>query len=105
MKKNKHTAIDLFCGAGGLTEGLKKAGFCVLAGVENNPIAAETYKLNNRIAKIYEGDICKLSPEQMMDDLGLKRGDLDLLAGCPPCQGFSVANPYRKIEDKIGVLY
>lgn len=89
MKKNKYTAIDLFCGAGGLTEGLKKAGFCVLAGVENNPIAAETYKLNNRIAKIYKEDICKLSPEQMMEDLGLHRGDLDLLAGCPPCQGFS----------------
>jgi DNA (cytosine-5)-methyltransferase 1 len=89
MIKNKYTAIDLFCGAGGLTDGLKKAGFRVLAGVENNPVAAETYKLNNRIAKIYEGDIRKLSPEQMMQDLGLERGDLDLLAGCPPCQGFS----------------
>lgn len=89
MAKNKHTAIDLFCGAGGLTEGLKRAGFRVLAGVENNPTAAETYKLNNRIAKVYEDDIRKLPPEQMMRELGIERGDLDLLAGCPPCQGFS----------------
>jgi DNA (cytosine-5)-methyltransferase 1 len=85
----KYTAIDLFCGAGGLTLGLKKAGFKVLAGVENNPIAAKTYKLNNRISKIYLEDIKKLSPEKIMLELGLKSGSLDLLAGCPPCQGFS----------------
>lgn len=89
MPKIKFTAIDLFCGAGGLTAGLKKAGFNVLAGVEYNKIAAETYKLNNKKAKIYLQDICSLSPEKIMRDLKLNRGDLDLLAGCPPCQGFS----------------
>ncbi len=89
MKKKKYTAIDLFCGAGGLTDGLKSAGFCVLAGIENNSIAAETYKLNNKISRLYEEDICKLSPDRLMRDLGLKKGELDLLAGCPPCQGFS----------------
>lgn len=89
MPKTKFTAIDLFCGAGGLTAGLKKAGFNVLAGVEYNDVAADTYKLNNRKSRIYLQDICSLSPEKMMHDLNLKRGELDLLAGCPPCQGFS----------------
>lgn len=96
MPKQKYTAIDLFCGAGGLTAGLKKAGFHVLAGVEFNSIAAETYKLNNQKAKIYLHDICTLSPEDIMQDLNLERGSLDLLAGCPPCQGFSTHRTRNK---------
>lgn len=87
--KKRFTAIDLFCGAGGLTAGLKKAGFDVLAGVEFSLVAAETYKLNNRKARMYVNDICNLSPFGVMEDLKLQRGELDLLAGCPPCQGFS----------------
>ncbi|WZV78807.1 DNA cytosine methyltransferase [Burkholderia pseudomallei] len=74
MSNINYTAIDLFCGAGGLTVGLKKAGFRVLAGIENNPIAAETYKLNNRAAKIYQDDIRMLCPTTVMQELGLKRG-------------------------------
>ena len=89
MLRKKYTAIDLFCGAGGLTAGLKKAGFDVLAGVEFSAVAAETYKLNNRKAKVYLKDICELSPNELMRDMQLQPGDLDLLAGCPPCQGFS----------------
>ncbi|QDJ35725.1 DNA cytosine methyltransferase [Bordetella hinzii] len=103
MSKTIYTAIDLFCGAGGLTVGLKRAGFCVLAGVENNPVAAETYRLNNRKAKIYQADIRRLNPLQIMQDLGLERGELDLLAGCPPCQGFSshrTRNKAAAIEDE-----
>lgn len=83
------TAIDLFCGAGGLTEGLKQAGFQVLAGVEINPIAASTYKLNHPEVACFEVDIKKLSTEILLNRLNIKVGDLDLLAGCPPCQGFS----------------
>lgn len=85
----KPTAIDLFCGAGGLTVGLKKAGFNVLAGVEISPEAAETYKLNHKKIKVYEINIRALSPEKILDDFSLDPGQLDLLAGCPPCQGFS----------------
>lgn len=86
---NKKVAIDLFCGAGGLTAGLKKAGFNVLAGLEVNSIAAETYKLNHPRTKVYRSDICFINPEKILNDLGLQVGQLDLLAGCPPCQGFS----------------
>lgn len=99
----KFTAIDLFCGAGGLTVGLQKAGFRVLAAVELNPIAAETYLLNHKNPKLYEADIRKLDPNEVMAHLNIKQGELDLLAGCPPCQGFSshtTRNKTTSIEDE-----
>jgi DNA (cytosine-5)-methyltransferase 1 len=90
MRKNYNlTAIDLFCGAGGLTLGLKKAGFRVVAGVELNPIAAETYRLNHEDVDVYENDIRNINPSEILANSNLKPGELDLLAGCPPCQGFS----------------
>lgn len=85
----KLTAIDLFCGCGGLTAGLKIAGYKVLSAIELDPKACETYALNHPEVSLVEGDIRNVSPEDLMRDLGLRRGDLDLLAGCPPCQGFS----------------
>jgi DNA (cytosine-5)-methyltransferase 1 len=89
MSKKAYTAIDLFCGAGGLTLGLVNAGFKVLAGVENSSIAAETYRANHPKVKLYESDIRVLSVEKILSHFKLKPGELDLLAGCPPCQGFS----------------
>ncbi len=88
-KKYAFTALDLFCGAGGLTVGLKQAGFTVLAGIEINPLAAETYSLNHKDHFLFQNDIRKLSPYEVMVNLNIKPGELDLLAGCPPCQGFS----------------
>lgn len=99
----RYTAVDLFCGAGGLTVGLNDAGFDVLAGVELNAVAAETYSLNHPEHKLYKQDICEISPETMLADLGLKKGELDLLAGCPPCQGFSTHRTRNKgvsVEDE-----
>ena len=102
MRKKQYTAIDLFSGAGGLTLGLKKAGFKVLAGVEINPVAASTYRANHPDIKLFECDIKKISEAQILKGLKLKRGELDLLAGCPPCQGFSTQrtrNQFASIAD------
>lgn len=82
-------AIDLFSGPGGLTQGLKQAGFAVVGGVEQEPIACETYSRNHPETRLWQDDIRELEPSQVREELGLKRGELDLLAGCPPCQGFS----------------
>jgi DNA (cytosine-5)-methyltransferase 1 len=82
-------AIDLFSGAGGLTEGLSQAGFNVIGAVEILPIAAKTYAMNHNDVNLQIADIKMLDPKKLMIKLGLKRGDLDLIAGCPPCQGFS----------------
>lgn len=98
-----YTAIDLFCGAGGLTCGLEQAGFRVLAGVEVLDIAAETYRRNHKKTLLLEDDICNLSPVEVMSALGLKPGELSLLAGCPPCQGFSslrTRNKKSSVEDR-----
>jgi DNA (cytosine-5)-methyltransferase 1 len=92
----RHTAIDLFCGAGGLTCGLKQAGFSVLAGVELREIAAETYSKNHKTTRLLEDDIRNLSPLDVMNSLELRPGQLSLLAGCPPCQGFSTLRTRNK---------
>ncbi len=83
------TAIDLFCGAGGLTEGLKQAGFSVLGAVEKEPVAANAYQLNHKETYLWNMDIQRLKGKEILERLQLKKGSLDLLAGCPPCQGFS----------------
>jgi len=84
------TAIDLFCGAGGLTQGLKQAKFRVLGAVDNAPLAVKAYRMNHRRStRLWEEDIRKVSPLEMAAALDLRVGELDLLAGCPPCQGFS----------------
>lgn len=100
-KNNKLTAIDLFSGAGGLSVGLKKAGFRVLAGVEINETAAASYKLNHRKHILYQEDIQKLDPLKVLRDVGLKPGELDLLAGCPPCQGFSSHRTRNKVTSVV----
>jgi len=88
-KPSKPIAIDLFSGPGGLTVGLKQAGFRVIGAVDDNELAVETYKINHRIPFVWCKDIQKLSVAEVMRVLDLKPGQLDLLAGCPPCQGFS----------------
>src|SRR6266702_8063220 len=85
----KPIAIDLFSGCGGLTLGLKRAGFRVVGAVELEPLAIETYKANHASVKLWSKDIRKLTVAQIMRRLKLRPGQLDLLAGCPPCQGFS----------------
>ncbi len=89
------TAIDLFSGCGGLTLGLKQAGFRVLAAVEIDDLAAETYRANHPEVKLYRTDIRWLTPARVCHDLGLAPGELDLLAGCPPCQGFSTIRTWN----------
>ena len=87
-RKIRRTAIDLFAGCGGVTIGLKRAGFRVLAAVENDPAAVRVYSDNHHNVALF-GDIRELSATTLKRRLGLGKGDLDLLAGCPPCQGFS----------------
>jgi len=95
-------AIDLFCGCGGLTTGLKKAGFKVIGAVDIEPLAVETYKMNHRVEVVWQKNIKELSVEEVQSKLGLEPGDLDLLAGCPPCEGFSnlrTHNGAKRVND------
>jgi len=69
--------------------GLKQAGFEVLAAIESDHLAVKTYIGNHDDVIVKRRDIRKVSPEALKRQLKLRRGQLDLLAGCPPCQGFS----------------
>lgn len=95
--------IDLFCGIGGLSVGLRQAGFNVLGGVDIATLATEGYRANHPGARVWTRDIRSLSPRTVMDALDLEPGELDLLAGCPPCQGFSAMRTLRQassVEDR-----
>ena len=87
-KKTRFLAIDLCCGCGGLSLGLKRAGFDILAAVDNDPLSVETYRMNHRTTHMVEDDICSIDPVALMKDLNLNRGELDLLAGCPLAKVF-----------------
>jgi DNA (cytosine-5)-methyltransferase 1 len=87
--KKKPQAIDLFSGCGGLTLGLKRAGFRVRAAIEIDKKAKETYEINHPDVAMYAVCIREVDPKALLETLGLRAGELDLLAGCPPCQGFS----------------
>ncbi|MBF8674847.1 DNA cytosine methyltransferase [Pseudomonas fulva] len=101
MKTREFTAIDLFSGCGGLSLGLEQAGFRVAAAVEIASKAIETYKANHPKVALYDGDIRDIEPLSILRDIGIKPGELDLLAGCPPCQGFSRLRTKNKTNSVI----
>jgi DNA (cytosine-5)-methyltransferase 1 len=99
----KWTAIDLFAGSGGLTQGLKKAGFDVVAAVEIDKLAVKTYSRNHPEVLVFEENIRDLKCRTVLRKLHKKKSQIDLLAGCPPCQGFSTLktlNGSNRVRDK-----
>lgn len=85
----KYKAIDLFCGAGGLSLGLKKSGFNVCLGIDIDEAALKTYKKNIKRTKILNKDIRQVDGKEIVKLAGIEKHGHFLLAGCPPCQGFS----------------
>jgi DNA (cytosine-5)-methyltransferase 1 len=97
----KYTAIDLFSGCGGLSEGMIKAGFDVKIAIDNDRNAVATYRMNHPGTEIIEEDIRKVETRVISEKLNKKK--LHFLAGCPPCQGFSSVrrlNKNRNVYDK-----
>lgn len=97
--------IDLFAGAGGLSEGLEEAGFHGIFASEIVPQYAETYRKNHPGTLVITEDIRKLDAEEIRKRLGLKKGELALIAGGPPCQGFSINAPVRSVLDQRNHLF
>jgi DNA (cytosine-5)-methyltransferase 1 len=98
------TAVDLFCGAGGLSCGLELAGFNVVAAADHDPDACATHRLNLPDTVMVEGDLT--APDRHEAVIAAVPGRLDLLAGGPPCQAFSqVRNHDRLLEDPRNRLY
>ncbi len=99
------TVIDLFCGAGGLSEGFRQAGFSVLAGNDFFAAAGKTFEATHPEAKFFGEPIQELSAEQLLQETGLRRGELTCLVGGPPCQAFSVYNHQRGMHDARANLF
>jgi len=106
MKNSKpFISLDLFAGAGGLSEGLREAGFTSLYANEISPRYAQTYATNHPGTQVDSRDIRQVDARKIRNLLGLKRGELHLVAGGPPCQGFSINAPKRSTEDSRNHLF
>lgn len=93
--RSKLALIDLFCGAGGLSEGLRQAGFSPLVGVDSDPRVLATYTANHPDSKPVLADIATTTGKHLLKLAGTD--EIDLLAGGPSCQGFSTHG--KRIED------
>ena len=109
MKKNtsvsRLNAIDLFAGCGGLTQGMHEAGFHTKVAIELEPVAVDAYKLNHPNTHVIQNDIRKVDVAEIKKLLNGEQ--LHLLAGCPPCQGFSSVrrlNKKKSVRDKRNSL-
>ena len=100
----KISVVDLFSGCGGLSFGVCEAGFNVVLGVDNWQDALDTFSKNHEGASIYNADLSKDTPAAICKKLGIKRGDVGVVVGGPPCQGFSISGK-RNPDDPRNKLY
>jgi DNA (cytosine-5)-methyltransferase 1 len=105
MAQDPLSSIDLFAGAGGLSQGLLEAGFHTMFANEVVPRYAETFAVNHPGAVVDNSDIREVDARRVRRQLGLAKGELDLLAGGPPCQGFSINAPARSQGDERNHLF
>lgn len=99
------STVDLFCGAGGITEGFRQAGYRCLYANDIMPEAIETFEENHPGVWADCEKIERVQPEEIRSKLKLTKGKLDVLAGGPPCQGFSINAPERFLSDPRNKLF
>ena len=94
--------FDLFCGTGGFSKGFENCtdgGFEVIFGIDLLSSSVETFKMNHVGAIGLSGDIRSVRRHEVESLTNIKRGELDVLVGGPPCQGFSSIRPFRSSND------
>lgn len=100
--------MDLFCGTGGFSKGFEDEGhFEVVFGIDLLRASIETFRLNHQSALAIAGDIRNVTPIHVAEWLEMRHGEIDVIVGGPPCQGFSSIRPYRssKMEDRRNSLF
>lgn len=101
----RFSTVDLFCGAGGITEGFHRAGFDCQYANDINPWAIETFRANHPGTHADNRPIEQVDAAALRRELNLKPGDLDVIVGGPPCQGFSINAPERFLTDPRNSLF
>lgn len=101
---SRPTVVDLFSGAGGLALGFRAAGFEVVLASDISEPCARTHERNLPDVPFLLGDIAKISGDDILSRCGLRRGELDVLVGGPPCQGFSILGQ-RMLDDPRNQLF
>ncbi|WP_184280167.1 DNA cytosine methyltransferase [Brevundimonas vesicularis] len=96
-------AAELFSGGGGLAVGLRDAGVRPVAAVEVDRYAADTFALNHPDVKLFDRDIRTVTGKDLLDASPTRR--IDILAACPPCQGFStLTSKYKRDDERNGLV-
>ena len=98
---DKMKVLDIFCGAGGFSQGFKEAGFDIVAGIDKWDKAIETYKKNHDHIALCK-DLTTYTPSKLVEEYKIK--DIDVIIGGPPCQGFSNAGK-RDVKDPRNSLF
>ncbi len=102
MNGDRHTAVEIFSGGGGLAVGLREAGFNTVAAVEVEPHAAATFKANHPTVQVFRQDVRTVTGAMLAPLTG---GKVDALAACPPCQGFSsLTSKWRKEDERNSLV-
>lgn len=103
----RYNVLDLFCGCGGMSWGLAKKGFNIVAGLDIWEIALKTYQYNHINAKTLQLDVADADPIEVLKQIGQKPENIDVIIGGPPCQGFSKNTPAsgRFLDDPRNQLY
>lgn len=101
MTDRQLTAVEIFAGGGGLAVGLERAGFRAVAAIELERHAAATFKANHPGVQVFRQDVCEISGAALLE---LGGGSIDVLAACPPCQGFSSLTSKYKRDDPRNML-
>ncbi len=99
-----YNVIDLFCGCGGFSKGFEQAGYSIRFGIDLWADAIVTYKYNFPDAVVLNSDITQINGSDILKVSKLKKEDIDVIIGGPPCQGFSVSGK-RMIDDDRNKLY
>jgi len=102
----KLPVVDLFCGAGGLSQGFRQAGFDIRLGVDADDDACATYRLNQHDARALVADLSEVSSRDLLAEAGI--GEVGIVLGGPSCQGFSThgrRNGWVRPDDSRNFLY
>jgi DNA (cytosine-5)-methyltransferase 1 len=102
MTLRSPTAIEIFAGGGGLAVGLRNAGFRIVAAIEIEPDAVATFKANHSDVQVFQQDVRAVQGNMLLELAGRP---LDVLAACPPCQGFSsLTSKWRRSDPRNALI-